>query len=116
MDNPIVRKGRNGWEAENRFEFDGDYKLTIETHKDSSGPSSRLVSRASVSQHKDGMMSHAFGLGSGGDYSERLIVSAARCTEKSVAGQHAKALEMLADVQAKAKAHYMKFPVQAYRK
>lgn len=114
MDNPIVRKGRDGWQAKDQFEFDGDYKLTIETHK---SPGQGLISSASVSLHRDGVMSHAFGLGTGGDYSEQLIVRGdRRCTEKSVAAQHTEALAMLNNVMAAAKAHYAKFPIPDHRK
>jgi hypothetical protein len=112
MDNPIVRKGRDGWEAKSRFDFDGDYKLTIETSK-SGG---RMVSLASVSLHRDGCMSHSFAFGAGGDYSERLIVRDTRATEKSVAAQHNEALAMLENVRAAAKAHYAKHPIPEHRK
>jgi hypothetical protein len=107
-----MRKGNHGWEAEDVLDFDGPYKLTIQTSKNVSRPG--LLSRASVSKHANGMMTHSFGLGHGGDYSERLIMDPTkRCTEKSVAEQHAQAMARLPEVLAAARVHYEKFPIKA---
>lgn len=102
-----MKKGKDGWAAEDTIDFNGQQKLTISTRKSST--SGTLVTRASVSTHSDGMISHSFALGgAGGDYSERVIVTPTRCTEKTVAEQHAKAMQQIADIEARARAHYEK--------
>ena len=105
-----MRKGRDGWQATDTVEFQGPYQLTIETHKmlDRMG----LVTRASVSEHTEHGYTHRCGMGAGGDYSERFMQSSQRCTEKSVAAQHAQAMSRLAEIQERARAHYAKYPIK----
>lgn len=103
-----MTKGKNGWNAKDVFPFDGAYKLTIETYR---SPGNGLLSRASVSKHADGFTTHRFGLGSGGDFSKRMLISTNRCTEGNVTAQHKAALDMLEQITAEAKAHYAKYPI-----
>lgn len=102
-----LKKRKEGWEAKDVLEYAGSMKLCIRTYKGSSG----LVSYAAVN-HYDGMggYSHAYGLGSGGDYDERVIVSAQRGTEKNVAAQHGRAIAQLPAILERARAHYAKYP------
>lgn len=115
--NTTITKGKNGWEAETVLSFDEakHRKLTIETHKN--GSDGTLITRASVSEHRDGMMRHAFGLGSGtGDYSKRVVVTRERCTEKNVRTQHTAALHQVVDITAEAHAHYARIAAAANAK
>lgn len=103
----IAKKGKSGWRAENIVEFDGPRKLAIETYKYDGA----MISRATVNTYGDLMMTHVFGLGGGGDFSERLIVTRpARGTAKAIVDQHAKALQQLLEIVERARAHYVKFP------
>jgi hypothetical protein len=98
-----LSKGKRGWQAEDLIDFNGQQKLLIETYK----YDGRLITHAAVNTYNGhGGFSHAFGLAGGGDFSERVIVTSARCTEKSVSEQHAQAMSQLADIQARARAHY----------
>lgn len=108
-----ITKGSSGWRAttfitlgpaKDQFGDDGERRLCIETHKAVSGGG--MLTRASVSLHKNGMYSHAFGYNGQGDYSKRVIQSAARCTEKAVGEQHAQALSQAPALLEEAKAHY----------
>lgn len=70
-----------------------------------------MISRASVSYHgEDGVIRHIFGMGGGGDFSARLLTTAARGTEKNIALQQAQALTMLPQTIAAARAYYEKHP------
>lgn len=99
-----VVKGRDGWKAESIVEFEGAKKLSIETHK----YNGHLITRASVNTYTDYGFQHAFGLGGGGDFSERVLVTTERATEKTVAAQHAKVMQQLPQIIERAKAHYTK--------
>lgn len=102
-----LTKGKHGWKAEDLIDFNADeyQKLCVSTYK----YGNELITRASVSTHRaDGIVQHAFGLAGGGDYSERVIVTTARCTEKAVAAQHAEAMKQLDAVLERARAHYAK--------
>lgn len=100
-----ITNGKNGWQAETVLSFNEAkfQKLTISTCKSNGA----LTTRASVSEHRDGMMRHAFGLGTGkGDYSKRVVVTQERATEKNVRAQHANALHHVPAIVAEAHAHY----------
>lgn len=67
----------------------GERRLTITTRK--GYKSGTLRTEARVNWHGDGVMSHCFGLGSGGDYSAEIITTpCARVTEKAIIAQHSK--------------------------
>lgn len=99
-----LTKGKDGWRAKDLIDFDGPRKLCVETYKYSGS----MITRAAVNTYTDYGFSHAFGLAGGGDYSERVIVSAERATEKTIAKQHAEAMEQLEQIIQRAKAHYAK--------
>ncbi len=66
----------------------GERRLTITTRKGYKNGTLRTEAR--VSWHGDGVMSHAFGLVKGGDYSAEIITTpCARVTEKAICTQHA---------------------------
>jgi hypothetical protein len=104
---PVTKKDGK-WEAEDKFDFMGTRRLVIQTYK----YDARLLSCASVNNYlPNGICSHAFGLSAGGDWSKYgFIVSGDRATEKNVAAQHAKALELKDQFLAEARAHYEKYP------
>jgi hypothetical protein len=78
----------NGWQATTVYHLPMDHQLIIDTSKSQN----QLITRATVYRVKDEgsytSMRHTFGMGGAGDYSRRLAVSDARCTEKNVAYQH----------------------------
>ncbi len=86
-----IYKHRDGWRAEDRIPLgaakggmgkEGTRMLHIDTHKTSRGG---LVTHASVMVHTpDGGMSCVLF----GDFSERLMQSNVKCTEKAVRTQH----------------------------
>ncbi len=103
----VFKKGYRGQEARTAFELpdlpvsalqrrrneNGIMILEVATHKTERGA---LLSYMSVSceVREDGAVLHTFEIF--GDYSRRAIESpGVRCTEKSVAAQHARALEMV---------------------
>lgn len=98
-----IYKGRNGWEAKDVFDFEGDKKLTISTYK----INGKIVALADVSEHKDGMVSHVFGGYTSGDFSERVVVCpGASGTEKAILYIHKLALSKRGEVEARARAFY----------
>jgi hypothetical protein len=99
-------KKKGGWEAEDQFPFMGARRLSIRTYKFAG----KLTTWAAVNKYYDGGYEHAFGLGRGGDFSERTIESNSRALEKTVVDQHARALAMLPEIMERARAHYEKFP------
>lgn len=107
----LLSKRTNGWQAKDIFEFQGRRKLEIWTYK----INGHLISLASVNKYtSDGCYSHAFGFSNGGDYSERVIVTSERGTEKAVKAQHARAVsDHLTAVLERATAHYVRFPVRS---
>jgi hypothetical protein len=99
---PLIKK-KDGWKAEDTFDFMGARRLCVSTYK----IDGKLVSHASVNEYGDQMMRHACG----GDFSSRVIVTpGARGTEKSIAAQHAEALLLVPQLLEEAKAHYAKYP------
>lgn len=82
----------------------GETLLAITTSKSSGGG---ISSRAAVSFYGETFVVHAFGLGSGtGDYSRKVVVNPARCTEKNLRLTHAEALKHVDQILAEAKAFY----------
>lgn len=91
-------KGRDGWKAETTIELDAPYILRISTYKSSRG----LVTNATRYKAERGMISFEMF----GDFNQTVILSGARCTEKSVATQHAAALADVEGIKAKCAAYY----------
>lgn len=107
-----LQKKARGWQADDVIEFQGRRKLTLSTYKINGA----LVSVATVFKHSgDGILTHAFSYGGGGDYSERVIVTpGGRATEKTVTAQHARALaDHLTAILERARVHYARHPVRA---
>lgn len=113
IETDIAKNPRSGWEGKSYIIIAegiddgmgriGTLKLCIHTSKANGG----LQTRASVSIHFGTSYTHAFGLGSGlGDYSEKVIVTPTRCTEKAVREQHAQALTHAPAYFERAQAHY----------
>lgn len=111
MPNGLYKDPCNGWKARTRFSLGqvtqdgktGERVLDISTNKRSHG---RLITSATVA-FCDGLSEiHRFGFGSGGDYRKDLVVTAAKCTEKAVREQHAKAIEQAATLIEEVQAFY----------
>ena len=102
---------RNGWRAEDSFPLgegmDGKTlcprTLDITTSKNYNG---KLVTSAMCSLRNNGFTCHAFGFGGGGDFRETIIADAVSCTEKTVAAQHALAMQQIDAIKARAVAFY----------
>ena len=76
---------RNNWAAEDNVELENDRVLEIRTMKGSDGT---IVTRATVNVRDGSFMSHRMFR----DFSQRLMTSQNRCTEKNVVTQHSEAL------------------------
>ena len=97
-----LRKTTAGWKASTDVDFNPalNQQLRIATYKSDRG----LLTTASVHVCKDGMTSFAIFK----DFMERVRLSNARCTEKTVRDQHHAAIMELGDILARAHAHYAK--------
>ena len=82
---------RNNWAAEDNVELENDRVLEIRTMKVSDGT---IVTRATVNVRDGSFMSHRMFH----DFSQRLMTSQNRCTEKNVAAQHAEAMTKKAEL------------------
>ena len=111
-----VTKGKNGWEAETSISMGpaterhgdkvGERVLTIRTSK-GYGPGKGIDARASVALHLDGWVQHVIGYGTpGGDFSQRILRSGAKCTEKAVRALHEEAITHADAILADARDHY----------
>ena len=94
---------RSGWRSETRFKLGsndtGKYQLDITTRKNFGG---QLITIATVGRIERGCITYRLYI----DYSRTVTKTDARCTEKNVDEQHAKALEMLVTIVADVRAHY----------
>lgn len=100
-----VFKDRDGWKAETRLDLEGSRVLMIKTRRNLQH---KLASTASV-WHCDGggVMRHAYGFGTGGDYDQPLIqVSVPRVTESVVQAQHKRAIADLPYIKSRVAEHY----------
>lgn len=98
----IVQKSIRGtWEAVDEIELGSGRVLKVSTHKVSSGD---IITTATVLKREGGFLSHMMFQ----DFSQRLLVSAVRCTEKNVTAHHATALMQLGTVRQAIDAHYAK--------
>jgi len=102
-----MKKGKLGWNAEAEFMLearqDGDRVLRVSTSKSARG----LQSFASVSLHQpNGIITHVFGAGDQGDFSERIINSDKRATEKNVRDQQQEAVDMVGKIMLRIVTHY----------
>lgn len=97
-----LRKTTAGWKASTDVDFNPALcqKLKISTYKSDRG----LLTTASVHVCKDGMESFTIFK----DFLERVRLSSARCTEKSVRDQHHAAIMELGDILERARVHYRK--------
>lgn len=93
-----LTKGRDGWKAESRVDFEGDQKMSLSTYKGGAG----VLTIASVAKYTDGMMSFEIC----GDYLKRVMNVNARATEKNVLAQHHQALGVLSTLLDDARTFY----------
>lgn len=97
----IVRKDyRNNWSATDHVDLVANRVLVIGTTKTSDGT---IVTRASV-HVRDGVLLYALF----SDFSQRLMTTKDRCTEKNVIAQHACAMTKLNEIHSAITAHYAK--------
>ena len=92
-------KGRDGWKAETTIELEAPYIMRISTYKSSRG----LVTNA-TRYKSDGKGMISFEMF--GDFNQTITLTNARCTEKTVAAQHAAALADVEGIKAKCAAYY----------
>lgn len=105
----MIEKRKDGWRAEDVFDFQGSHRMAIKTYK----INGKLVSHAAVNEYGAGFCTHRYGMGGGGDFGKYIIVTpGGRATEKAVAEQHARAIAMLPQLMDEARAHYEKFPIR----
>lgn len=105
----MIEKRKDGWRAEDTFDFDGPFRMAIKTYK----INGKLVSSAAVNEYQPGSYVHRYGMGSGGDFSRYAIITpGGRATEKNVSEQHARAISMLPELMEAAREHYRKFPIK----
>lgn len=113
MTDTYVHKTIDGWKATTDIELGpvtdhsgrpGERVLRFSTSK----YNSNIVTRASVHVRADGFESFAVSR----DFSMRVRVTQARCTEKTVRESHNAALLFKDDIVEKAKAHYAKEPTE----
>lgn len=94
---------RSGWRSETRVKLGsndtGKYQLDITTRKNSNG---QLITTATVGKIERGCITYRLYI----DYSRTVTKTDARCTEKNVDDQHAKALDMMDTIVADVRAHY----------
>lgn len=94
---------RNGWRSETRVKLGSDdtgrWQLDITTRKNSGG---QLITVATVGKIERGCITHRLYT----DYNRTVTKTDARCTEKNVDDQHAKALDMMDTIVADVRAHY----------
>lgn len=93
-----ISKGREGWEAQTDVELDAPYVLEIRTYKSQRG----LVSNVTRFKNENGGKSFIMF----GDFTERLILSKDRCTEKTVIAQHTAAMSDIEGIKARCAAFY----------
>lgn len=98
-------KEKNGWVAEDQFEFNGPRRLCIRTYKGSRG----ITTFVSVNKYHEVGFEHCFGLSGGGDFSASFA-EPGRGTEKAIGAQHARYVARKDEFLAQAKAHYEKYP------
>ncbi len=98
-------KGFHGWKAEQYIPLDGNRVLRVYTLKSSSGKLVTMATAGAVS-HDAGFACFSFLMG--GDFSERILATDTRATEKAINAQHAAALapEAIGPVLARCAAHY----------
>lgn len=99
MQTYLNRDYRKNWRASTTVKLADGWQLDITTRKVESG---ELVSSASVAKVERGFATHRMFA----DYSRNISRVAARCTEKAVSEQHAKALARIDDIKADMLAHY----------
>jgi hypothetical protein len=105
----IIIKGDAGWSASSQTDIASKpgFLLRIGTRRNSAG---QLITTATVHENcGNGVFKHSMGLGvSGlGDFSEQLIVTRpARVTATVLEAQHARALELLTEIETRIAAHY----------
>ena len=98
----IVHKNiRNSWCAEDTIDLVANRVLKISTHTTSS---KALVTSATVHTKSNGFLSHMVYQ----DFSQRVIVAHARCSEKNVAAQHAEAMSKINEIHSAITAWYAK--------
>lgn len=96
----VTRKDYYGsWTSKSQMDLPNDHVLQIHTSKVSNGT---LVTTATVHKVEGKMMTHRMFT----DYSKRIAVEKARCTEKNVVAQHTAALEQLDQVLLEVNAKY----------
>lgn len=80
-------------------------ELTVETDK---GYRGGIESDARVSWVGNGFRTHAFGLGAGGDFTKKFLLTPGICTQKKIDTQHAQVFtpEVLDALTAEAKDYY----------
>lgn len=99
MNTRIYRDMRKNGHAATVIPLHDNRELRISTWKNDRG---QLVSFASVGKREGASYTHALY----SDYSKHIIVEKTRCTEKNVAAQHQRALDMLPTIQAEVQKHY----------
>lgn len=103
MSNTAIYKDiRNSWHAETHVDLGENKQLRLSTWKTDRG----LQSFASVCKLENGCVTHMMYA----DYSKRVILEKARCTEKAVREQHDRALKMLPVIMDDVTRHYNREP------
>lgn len=94
-----LRKGRDGWQAEDTIMLDDVHALKITTSKRSSGGLSTIATRVKMGSISDGFSGFSFIMFS--DFSKMIMQDrAARCTEKTITTMHAAAMATLDTIKA----------------
>ena len=96
----LSRDFRKTWRAETKIKFGEGWQLDLTTRKAENG---EIVTSASVARVKDGFATHRMFA----DYNRNVFRITARCTEKVIREQHAKAIDMLDTVCADVRSHYI---------
>lgn len=96
----LRRDFRNTWRAETKVKFGDGWQLDLTTRKAENG---EVVTQASVARVERGFATHHMFA----DYNRNVSRVTARCTEKVIREQHAKAIDMLDTISADVRSHYI---------